>query len=98
MKIVNLDKFAVRRQVEFEGKKYTVKGMSYEEYIALPETRTKTFLIEILTRLTDIPEAVLKKMDWRVLSVLFDLTQGIDPVEPKDDEDSPEGGEEPEKK
>lgn len=97
MKIVNLDKFAVRRQVEFEGKKYVVKGMSYEDYIGLPETRTKTFLIEILTRLTDIPQTVLRAMDWRVLSVLFDLTQGIDPVEPND-EDSPEGGEESEKK
>lgn len=87
-KVINLDKFKVRQEVELDGKRYTVRGLTVSEYLdetyqaELDAAQTQRDVVSVmlkrLTQLSDIPEDILCKQDISVLQVLVSVAQGVD--------------------
>ena len=92
MKFVNLDKFKTQTQVQLDGKKYTVKGMTVAMFIEeqdvnldeMSEREKFAHYVQRLSKTTSIPEDVLKEQELPVLIALMQVAQGVDPEEPKD--------------
>jgi hypothetical protein len=91
MKIVNLDKFAEKQKFILEGKEYEIRGMTVNEYIsdnwmekideqATEKERVET-IIKTICKLSDVPEEVLWRQPFEVLTILLQLSQGVNPDE-----------------
>jgi len=95
MKVINLDKFKTETQVQLDGKTYTVKGMTVEQWLndsdgdGVEKTEREKF-VETLDRIagmSDIPVEVLKVQQFSVLTALMQVAQGLDPNAPKEEGD-----------
>lgn len=94
MKTFNLDKFANKRTVVWNGKEHTITGLTLEaeingnisERITNAETAKErlTALRDFITSASDFTEDEINKMNIEVLFALFKIAQGIDPDEKED--------------
>lgn len=92
MKVVNLDKFRNKSIVILDGEQYEVKGLTVNMYLndsdfaemnANPEDQKGQIerMLNILTKLSNVPREVLVEQDFAVLSALMLVAQGGNPEE-----------------
>lgn len=86
IKVVKLEEYAISQRFEFEGKEYSVKGLTLGEQM---EGKGTGYSVEdMLTRvaeITDMPAEVIKRLDDRQLGAILALSRGVElkPVEPE---------------
>lgn len=88
MKTINLDKFKTQTEVTIDDHIYIVKGMTVGQYInedfdekfnnAKTDKEKVKLMVDMLKRLSNIPEDVLYGLNFQALMVLSQVAQGLD--------------------
>lgn len=90
MNIINLDKFSNVQTVEYNGVQYKVTGVTIDDHLkntfnfdaikTITDEKEKTLAaIEIVKKISDIPEAVILGAGFGFLWAIILVAQGIDP-------------------
>lgn len=93
MKIVNLDSFKAVSKVKLDDIEYEVYGLTVNDYLhkgymeaidnATDRIDQVKAILAVLRALTNIPEDVLLKQPFHILTALLMVIQGIEPTEDK---------------
>jgi len=90
VKVINLDSYKKQKQVILDGETYSLKGVTVGMYLddstidslqngAGDAKVTIRKTIDLLLKISNIPEAVLKEQDFETLGMIMAVAQGVDP-------------------
>ncbi len=91
MKVINLDKFSNVQTVEYNGTQYKVTGVTIDDHLKnrfnfddiknIEDEKKKTLAaIDIVKKISDIPEDVILNAGFGFLWAIILVAQGIDPT------------------
>jgi len=80
IKVVNLDKFAIRQKFSIGGQEYSVRGLTLGEQIegAAANIKLPEQMRERLKEITDMPEDVVAGLDDRQMGAIIMLSRGVE--------------------
>lgn len=110
MKTINLNKFSSKQRIILDDTEYTVTGFTVQNYIEDdlgldslnkiedPKKQAQA-MVDVISKISDIPKAVLLAQPVGIIHAIIQVAQGIDPTAEAEDVDSAQASEgEPKKK